>query len=265
LILKGAIYPTLFDSSIDDQQRPCDISDPKQVILALATSKPDVVVNVARILKLDYCEMHPVEAVRMNSVGAGIVAMAAQAQGARLVHVSTDHVFSGMDGPYSIDDEPYPINSYGYTMLLGERAVTNLHAKPVIVRIGWMYGHEDPTCAPMRALNETYSDGVMTKHAYITNDTQGTPTWIGHVQHSLMRVMVMKPAEKLIHVGPKETPVSWFDFLLPEFPGIRWTPTTQGQAKHPRKGGLVPSKEWATPGYEAGLERFLKEANDAVR
>jgi dTDP-4-dehydrorhamnose reductase len=71
-----------------------------------------------------------------------MLARACDAVGARVVYPSTDYVFDGSaTRPYRPDDVPRPINAYGRSKLLGERAV-RIARDGLIVRIAWLYGPE---------------------------------------------------------------------------------------------------------------------------
>jgi len=100
----------------------------------------DVVVNAAAYTAVDKAESEPERAHLVNCVGARRVAKAAQAVRKPLIHISTDHVFSGASAsPYSEDHPVDPIGVYGKTKLEGEYAVLSVHDAPVILRTAWVY------------------------------------------------------------------------------------------------------------------------------
>src|SRR6202140_5917734 len=77
----------------------------------------DVVVNCAAYTAVDAAEADPDGAYTVNAVGAGNVARTCARAGARLIHLSTDFVFSGhfvgLPHPYDLPDRPEPISVYG--------------------------------------------------------------------------------------------------------------------------------------------------------
>lgn len=118
----------------------CDIRDAGQVSAALASAVPRVVFNAAAATDVDRCERDPGYAA-VNSAGPAVLAAATKAVGARLVHISTDYVFSGEKGsPYDERDRPDPISAYGRSKLEGERAVLAADAANVVARTAWLYG-----------------------------------------------------------------------------------------------------------------------------
>ena len=103
----------------------------------------DVVVNCAAYTAVDAAESDPERAHAVNAVGAGNVARACANAGARMIHISTDYVFSGaFDGaprPYDIDDATGPLSVYGKTKLAGEQAVHAALPDAHVVRTSWVY------------------------------------------------------------------------------------------------------------------------------
>jgi len=118
-----------------------DVSSESETLEAVTEAAPDLIVNCAAYTDVDAAESDPETAFAVNSAGAGGVARAAAASGARLVHVSTDYVFDGeCDRPYPEDDEPNPRGAYGRSKLQGERAVLDSGADCLILRTAWLFG-----------------------------------------------------------------------------------------------------------------------------
>lgn len=105
-----------------------DLSDINSIERCIINSKPDCIVHTAAITNVDYCELHPEEAMRINGYATGAIAKYASRVGAHLVYISTDYVFSGAKGLYREDDGTDPVNVYGKSKLLGEEEVRrNIH------------------------------------------------------------------------------------------------------------------------------------------
>jgi dTDP-4-dehydrorhamnose reductase len=117
-----------------------DLADPDSIARALDVARADVVVNAAAYTAVDKAEAEEALATRINGTGAGLVATAARAMGAPIIHLSTDYVFDGTsDRPYREDDPPAPIGAYGRSKLAGEQAVAAAHPDHVILRTAWVY------------------------------------------------------------------------------------------------------------------------------
>jgi dTDP-4-dehydrorhamnose reductase len=91
----------------------------------LSTVRPDVVVNCIGIVKQDAAAKDPIASITVNSLFPHQVGQACADGGARLIHVSTDCVFSGNKGNYAETDFPDADDLYGRTKLLGEVTAPN--------------------------------------------------------------------------------------------------------------------------------------------
>lgn len=124
-----------------------DVRDPAAVGAALDAARPDAVIHTA------YVQDGP-DARSVNVDGSAVVARAARERGLRLVHVSTDVVFSGRLGrPIREDDPLAPVTDYGRTKADAEPAVLAEHPDAVIVRTSLIYGGADPSRHEQLALD----------------------------------------------------------------------------------------------------------------
>jgi dTDP-4-dehydrorhamnose reductase len=98
-----------------------DVTQKSQVDALVDEGGFDVCVHAAANRDVEACEDDPRAAVRLNVHATRFVAEACRRAGTRLVYISTDHVFDGLPGrTYDEDDEPRPIQVYGFTKLAGE-------------------------------------------------------------------------------------------------------------------------------------------------
>lgn len=119
-----------------------DITEREAVRRLILDERPAVIINCA-VVSVDECERDPTLAQAVNVAGPEALAEAATEVGAEFLHFSTNYVFDGSNKgrlPYTVDDEPCPINVYGTTKLAGERAVRAAAPKSFIVRTSWVYG-----------------------------------------------------------------------------------------------------------------------------
>jgi dTDP-4-dehydrorhamnose reductase len=119
-----------------------DITDGAAVEQCVAATKPALIFNCA-VLQVDESESDPAKARAVNADGPGYLAQAAGKWGAEIVHFSTQYAFEGEPvgrAPYTITDEPSPVNVYGKTKLIGEEAVHEACARSYIIRTSWVYG-----------------------------------------------------------------------------------------------------------------------------
>jgi dTDP-4-dehydrorhamnose reductase len=113
--------------------RPLDIRHRDAVSVLLADTRPTVVVNAA-YRQSDWAT---------TADGAMHVAAAAAATGARLVHVSSDALFSGAAVHYTETDDPDPVTAYGAAKAAAETAVKGLTPAAVIARTSLIIGDGD--------------------------------------------------------------------------------------------------------------------------
>ncbi|MDB5901794.1 MAG: NAD(P)-dependent oxidoreductase [Betaproteobacteria bacterium] len=111
---------------------------------ALQRLAPDLVIHTAGLTSVDECERDPERSTHVNAALARNVALAAAAAGARLVHISTDHLFAGTRAFYTEAAQPEPLNAYARSKLLAEQWVAQVHPDALIVRtnfFGWGHAH----------------------------------------------------------------------------------------------------------------------------
>lgn len=150
-----------------------DVADRAAVDAAVAELRPDVVLNAAGYTAVDAAESDPDGAVAGNVTGPENLALACAARRARLVHVSTDYVFSGeASAPYPTDAPTGPRSVYGRTKLAGERAVRAACPDAYVVRTAWVYGQTGgnfvKTMVRLAGQRETLD---------VVDDQRGSPTW----------------------------------------------------------------------------------------
>ncbi len=106
----------------------------------VADLRPDCVVNVS-CLGVAQSESDPERAHAVHVSGVRELARACRDLGIRLIHLSTDMVYSGRKGiPYTLKDEPDPVSVYGRTKLAGEVSVKEAGGNYVIVRSALVLG-----------------------------------------------------------------------------------------------------------------------------
>lgn len=118
-----------------------DITDNELVEKNIEIYRPTVVINCAALSNADYCENNMVEAFRVNALGARNLAAASRKVNAKIIHLSTDDVFSGSHaGKLTEFDTPNPVSVYGKSKYAGENYVRELNPKHLIIRSSWVYG-----------------------------------------------------------------------------------------------------------------------------
>ncbi|MGQ4420339.1 dTDP-4-dehydrorhamnose reductase [Streptomyces sp. SAS_269] len=250
-----------------------DITEPGSVQRALDTHRPDVVVNCAAYTAVDDAETDEARALRVNGDGPRLLARACATHGARLVHVSTDYVFSGeaRDTPYPEDHPPAPRTAYGRTKLAGERAVLAEHpGGAAVLRTAWLYGAHGRNFVRTMLELETRRDTLD-----VVDDQRGQPTWSADVAARVADLGATDVHGILHATNSGET--TWFElarevFRLAGADPDRVRPTDSRSFPRPaprpaysvlgharwRGTGLEPPRDWRSALYEA-LPHIRKE------
>ncbi len=127
---------------IGDAVEHLDISDFEAARKFIADVRPDIVLHPAAWTDVDGCAREPEKAVRINGLGAQNVAAAAANINAAMLYVSSNEVFDGTGSrPYYEYDVTNPVNPYGYSKVVGERAVVQVNPRHYVVRTSWLFAH----------------------------------------------------------------------------------------------------------------------------
>ena len=244
-----------------------DVTD--AVAVAAAVGGHDVVVNCAAWTAVDDAETREDDAFAVNALGAANVARACAAAGARLVHISTDYVFSGSGERaasgqgYAEGDPPDPRSAYGRTKAAGERSVAELlPGRHWILRTAWLYGEHGPnfvrTMARLEALKETLP---------VVDDQTGQPTWTLDVARRIVDVVTAGAPAGIYHATSSGR-VTWCGLARATFDLLgadphRVVPTTSADFPRP-----APRPAWSVLGHDgwavAGMPP-LRAWDDALR
>lgn len=177
----------------------------------LAAAKAEVVINAAAYTAVDRAESEEgrARAYAVNDVGAGRLAQACAARGARLVHVSTDFVFDGAaSSPYEPAAPARPLGVYGASKLAGERRVREALPAAAIVRTAWVYSRFGQNFAKtmLRLMSERDQVGVV-------SDQIGTPTWTVTLAETLWALAARPHLSGIYHFTDAGA-ASWYDFAV---------------------------------------------------
>ena len=185
-----------------------DITNQQQVKQFILQHKPDIIISSAAFTNVDGCETSTDAAFQVNAIGPRNLAMAAEQVGAKLIHVSTDYVFSGQEnGGIPLDESylPNPVSAYGRTKLLGEQYALQFCSKTFVVRTAWLYSYTGKNFV-FTMINAGKKLGKLT----VVNDQLGNPTNAVDLAHHLLKLAVTE--EYGIYHCTGEGVCSWYDF-----------------------------------------------------
>ena len=121
-----------------------EITDGAQLDALYSVAQPEVVVHLAAMADVGTAERNPEIAAAVNATATETITRLCQRHAARLVFVSTEYVFDGLNGPYRENDPPSPNTQYGRTKLQAEQAVASLASNWSILRTSIVYGWPAP-------------------------------------------------------------------------------------------------------------------------
>lgn len=203
--LGTAIAPSL--AALDEVAAPgrdvLDLSRPARLHGALDHLAPEVIVNTAAWTDVDAAEDHEVAATRINGEAVRAMASWAADNGAWLVTVSTDYVFDGSGtSPLTEDRAAHPVNAYGRSKLVGERAAL-ASGSALVVRTAWLVsGTHANFVATMLSLLERGVDPT------VVDDQTGSPTIATDLAAAIAGLVRLRPTG-LLHLVNQGTTTWW--------------------------------------------------------
>ena len=254
-------------TDIDDT----DITDKAAVMNKFDEVRPNVVVHCAAWTAVDAAEdeENRNKVYAINVMGTENIAHACKKYNCKMTYISTDYIFSVHDDkPIDPDCKDFsPLNYYGETKYLGERAVENTLDKYFIVRIAWVFGKNGNNfIKTMLRLSENHST------LRVVNDQIGTPTYT----HDLARLLIdISESDKYgcYHATNEGDYISWYDFANAIFAAAKKNITVvpvstqeygMSKAKRPLnsrldKSKLVKNGFTPLPIWQDALNRYINE------
>jgi dTDP-4-dehydrorhamnose reductase len=117
-----------------------DILDAGQVRNVVAQYKPDAIIHTAAMTNVDTCQVEKELARALNVDALKTLVAVCETMNIQLVHLSTDFVFDGEEGPYDESARPNPLSYYGQTKVEAEVLIQNSHCRWSIIRTILVYG-----------------------------------------------------------------------------------------------------------------------------
>jgi len=191
------------DSNELDITRPSSV---EQLFLKIA---PTVVVNCAAWTDVDRAQENQDQAFCINALGPKNLAISAKKIGAKLIHFSTDYVFSGeIETPWSENADRNPLSIYGLSKLNGELFIEDLYSHGTyIVRTAWLYSDSGRNFAKTM-ISLALADNSQVK---VVNDQFGQPTSANDLAQQSVNLVLSESDFGPYH-GTNSGQATWFDF-----------------------------------------------------
>jgi dTDP-4-dehydrorhamnose reductase len=186
-----------------------NITNSEAVYLNMSQLKPDFVVNCAGWTNVNLAEKFPAEANLVNAGSLISITRACLDLGIKLIHISTDHVFSGKQLlPYAVNSTRAPVNKYGESKLGGEIIIEkSLLNNYWILRTSWLYGNS----------KNDFISKILKKYREnqepipVVYDQIGHPTFVKDLVKKIIELIDIEPEFGTYHAS-NSGKTSWFNF-----------------------------------------------------
>jgi len=245
----------------------CNLFFGKQIKEAIEAVNPDVIIHCGAVTDVDGCEDYFFQdAMKVNIRGTQFVRNFFDGQ---VIHMSTDYIFDGRNGPYSEEDKPCPISHYGWTKNASEEVIREFNfPRDIIVRTTILYGGNKPDF--VTKILDQLKEG---KEVTVTTSLIGNPTYVPHLAEAIMKLIEFQKPPRIVNISGTDC-ISRYKFATmiaetfgyPEEQLVATGKHMNEMAKRPPKAGLKLhlARALGLPLYSAeeGLKAY-KEKLDA--
>lgn len=203
---EGQISYKAYDSS------QLDIADVDALKSKIAEVRPNVIINCAAYTNVDEAEVQKEISETINGESVFRLGLLCKEKGIKLVHYSTDYVFSGKAEDKNLYSDGYPethtiapINQYGYSKWLGEQRIAESGCDYLVIRVSWLcgkYGHN--------FIKTMLRLGSEREELDVVNDQFGSPTFTKNVVENSM-VLLKNGQHGVFHLSSLGV-CTWYDF-----------------------------------------------------
>jgi dTDP-4-dehydrorhamnose reductase len=233
----------------------CDVTKRNEIKKTILDFYPDYIINASAYTNVDKSETERELAWKVNVKGIEYTAEAARVLDARIIHISTDYIFDGREGPYAENEKPHPLGYYARTKLASENALKMSGVLYTILRTNVLYGADsNGKTGFVRWLVNSLRDG---KDVRIVTDQINNPTFVDDLVQAINKVIEYNKTG-IYNIGGREF-LSRFEFseIIADYFGLDKSlikPITTDElkqpARRPLKSGLITLKAETELGYK---------------
>ncbi|WP_200975702.1 SDR family oxidoreductase [Echinicola sp. 20G] len=249
-----------------------DITSQEDVKSVFNKFQPDLVIHGAAMTNVDQCETEKEACYQQNVAAVQHIIKACEQHDSYMVHVSTDFIFDGEDGPYDEAAKPNPVNYYGETKLLAEELIQHSNINWGIARTVLVYGisHDMSRSNIVLWVKNSIEQG---KDLQLVDDQLRTPTLAEDLAEGCI-LMAEQKARGIFNISGEEllTPydmaIKTADFFKLDKSKINRTnsSTFTQPAKRPLKTGFNIQKaktqlNYQPKSFNEGIDILAKQLN----
>lgn len=247
-----------------------DITHHKEISNEIIEQQPDIIINCAAYTNVDKAETESGKAKKVNTDAVAHLAAICQENDIKLVHYSTDYIFSGrkedrekFPAGYPEDHPADPINKYGQTKWEGEEAIRKSDCRHLIIRTTWLCGQYGSNFVKTMLKYGRERDELQ-----VVDDQWGSPGFADEVVENNFK-LIEEEAEGTYHLTSKGL-TNWADFAKTIFDyagievSVKSIPSEEypTEAERPKFSKLDTSKAEGVKGvkvssWQDGLKRLL--------
>lgn len=166
----------------------CDVRDLGSVLRTASDFRPDILINLAALTDLEYCEKNQEDSWLTNGLGQENICLAANRLNIPVVYISTAGIFDGMQEYYNDFDKPNPLSIYAKSKYHGEVITQSMAPRHFIFRAGWMMG--GGLKKDKKFINKIFKQiKAGAKELFVVDDKLGTPTYTVDFADSIFRIL----------------------------------------------------------------------------
>lgn len=183
-----------------------DISDKSELKYIFKELSPDYIINCAALTNVDFCEQNKSNSYEVNVNGIKNI-ISCTTNDTKIIHISTDYVFSGNRNIYNESDIPNPLSYYGKNKLESENILRSSNRNYLIIRPSVIFGNTG---------NNFYvwvRDSLKNnKDISVVTDQISNPTWSWSLSEAIYKC-ILSNISGLFHYGGEEI-ISRYDFAV---------------------------------------------------
>jgi len=200
-------YPKIKFHFLD--RKELDITDYQSILDYFKKNKINFIINCAAYTSVDMAEEEPRKAKEINVLGLGNLIKVSESHKIKLIHLSTDYVFNGLDLKEIKEDHiPDPLGVYGKTKLEGENLILKSKSGAIIIRTSWLFSPFGNNFVKTILKLAKSSNKIS-----VINDQWGKPTCGLDLANTILKLIYSSKSfkNKIYHYSNKGV-ISWFDF-----------------------------------------------------
>jgi dTDP-4-dehydrorhamnose reductase len=251
-LLTSSFEDFSYNDNVDYKQ--CDITDRNKTKKLIFDFCPDFIINAAAYTNVDKSETERENAWRVNVKAVEYMAESARILDSHIIHISSDYIFDGENGPYLENVIPNPLGYYGRTKLASENVLKLYAVKSTIIRTNVLYG---PTHFGRPDFVKWVIDSLKNSNQIrIVTDQINNPTFLDDLVQAIIRILEIGK-EGTYNIGGPDF-LSRYDFTLKiaDFFDLDkslvipiFTKDLNQPARRPLKSGLITIKAQSELGY----------------